>query len=366
MARRPRGRIISVFQDFANIYVYNYRENYITSMIVFFFRLQIPLTHPRTDGTAPRRHRDGRRFEKIYLCKYEECIYLNPNPPFPAPESVISLPPLDCLRFFEATARHESFALAADELGVSAAAVSRRRQPPPSATAVSHRIRTLEQHLDADLFERRRRSVRPCATRGRRPPRARAPHRASSRRARRRRRARSRPPRRGGFPARTRPRAQAPAHRAPTTAAPPARGRPPSRRHTEREPAPGGAGVDAHRAARAPLAVVRVLVGDEPPHLRVHREPARRRAVANASAELDAGAGLRVAPVLAQPHLARALVVFPQDAYPDSSAPHDYIRAVLEANPSRPRRRRGLFVAPGAFALYCLLGHAYTSQYASV
>ena len=160
MARRPRGRIISVFQDFANIYVYNYRENYITSMIVFFFRLQIPLTHPRTDGTAPRRHRDGRRFEKIYLCKYEECIYLNPNPPFPAPESVISLPPLDCLRFFEATARHESFALAADELGVSAAAVSRRRQPPPSAAAVSHR----RQPPPSATAVSRRRQPPPSAT----------------------------------------------------------------------------------------------------------------------------------------------------------------------------------------------------------
>ncbi len=60
---------------------------------------------------------------------------------------MIPLPPLDCLRFFEAAARHQSFALAADELGVSAA-------------AVGHRIRTLEQHLDAELFERRRRSVR--------------------------------------------------------------------------------------------------------------------------------------------------------------------------------------------------------------
>ena len=110
-------------------------------MIVFFFRLHIPLTHPRTDGTAPRRHRDGRRFEKIYLCKYEECIYLNPNPPFPAPESVISLPPLDCLRFFEAAARLRSFAHAGDELGVT----------PP---AVAHRIRMLESHLGAELFER--------------------------------------------------------------------------------------------------------------------------------------------------------------------------------------------------------------------
>ena len=37
---------------------------------------------------------------------------------------------------------------------------------------------------------------------------------------------------------------------------------------------------------------------------------------------------------------ARELVVFPQDAYPENSGAHDYTRAVLEANPSRPRRRR--------------------------
>ena len=29
----------------------------------------------------------------------------------------------------------------------------------------------------------------------------------------------------------------------------------------------------------------------------------------------------------------RRLVVFPQDAYPDHSGPHDYTRAVLSANP---------------------------------
>ena len=56
------------------------------------------------------------------------------------------LPPLDCLRFFEAAARHRSFAHAGKELGVT----------PP---AVAHRIRTLEDHLGAELFERRRRGV---------------------------------------------------------------------------------------------------------------------------------------------------------------------------------------------------------------
>ena len=58
----------------------------------------------------------------------------------------LHLPPLDSLRFFEATARHQSFVLAGKELGVTAA-------------AVGHRIRTLEKHLGAELFERRRRSV---------------------------------------------------------------------------------------------------------------------------------------------------------------------------------------------------------------
>ena len=57
------------------------------------------------------------------------------------------LPPLDSLRFFEAAARHQSFARAAAELGVTPA-------------AVAHRIRTLEQHLEIPLFDRSHRSVR--------------------------------------------------------------------------------------------------------------------------------------------------------------------------------------------------------------
>ena len=57
------------------------------------------------------------------------------------------LPPLDCLRFFEAAARHQSFALAAGELGVTPA-------------AVGHRIRMLEAHLQAALFIHRHRGVR--------------------------------------------------------------------------------------------------------------------------------------------------------------------------------------------------------------
>ena len=57
------------------------------------------------------------------------------------------LPPLECLRFFEVAARHESFAKAAAELSVS-----------PSA--VAYRVKTLEAHLGGALFERRQRSIR--------------------------------------------------------------------------------------------------------------------------------------------------------------------------------------------------------------
>ena len=69
-------------------------------------------------------------------------------------DSVPDLPPLDCLRFFDAAARHQSFARAAEELGVTPA-------------AVAHRVRMLENHLRAPLFSRRARSVR-LTLRGRR------------------------------------------------------------------------------------------------------------------------------------------------------------------------------------------------------
>ena len=58
-----------------------------------------------------------------------------------------SLPPLDCLPFFDAAARHQSFVRAAEELRVTAA-------------AVSHRVRMLEHHLRAPLFDRFHRGVR--------------------------------------------------------------------------------------------------------------------------------------------------------------------------------------------------------------
>ena len=58
------------------------------------------------------------------------------------------LPPLDCLRFFEAAARRESFVRAAGELGVTAA-------------GVAYRVKMLEEHLGHPLFDRLgRRGVR--------------------------------------------------------------------------------------------------------------------------------------------------------------------------------------------------------------
>jgi LysR family glycine cleavage system transcriptional activator/LysR family transcriptional regulator of beta-lactamase len=54
-----------------------------------------------------------------------------------------SLPPLNALRAFEASARHVSFTAAASELGVSQAAVSRF-------------VRILEENLGVQLFERQR------------------------------------------------------------------------------------------------------------------------------------------------------------------------------------------------------------------
>ena len=56
------------------------------------------------------------------------------------------LPPLECLRFFEAAGRHQSFVRAAAEIGVTPA-------------AVAHRVRLLEKHLEVPLFDRRGRSV---------------------------------------------------------------------------------------------------------------------------------------------------------------------------------------------------------------
>ena len=61
--------------------------------------------------------------------------------------ALLLLPPLDSLRFFEAAARHQGFARAAEELGVTRA-------------GVAHRVRMLEKHLDVPLFDRHHRGVR--------------------------------------------------------------------------------------------------------------------------------------------------------------------------------------------------------------
>jgi DNA-binding transcriptional LysR family regulator len=56
------------------------------------------------------------------------------------------LPPLNALRAFEAAARHGGFVAAAEELGVTPA-------------AVSHQVKGLEEHLSLQLFVRHRRAV---------------------------------------------------------------------------------------------------------------------------------------------------------------------------------------------------------------
>ena len=53
----------------------------------------------------------------------------------------VGRPPLEAFRFFGVAGRHQSFAKAARELGVTSA-------------AVAHRVRTLEQYLGVELFER--------------------------------------------------------------------------------------------------------------------------------------------------------------------------------------------------------------------
>ena len=59
---------------------------------------------------------------------------------------MLSLPPLECLRFFEAAARCESFVRAARELDVTAA-------------AVAYRVKMLEDHVGHPLFDRVHRGV---------------------------------------------------------------------------------------------------------------------------------------------------------------------------------------------------------------
>ena len=56
-------------------------------------------------------------------------------------DKVASRPPLEVFRFFDVAGRHQSFAKAARELGVTSG-------------AVAHRVRTLEHYLGEQLFER--------------------------------------------------------------------------------------------------------------------------------------------------------------------------------------------------------------------
>src|SRR5574337_2182094 len=73
-------------------------------------------------------------------------ILSQPMDEYRSPIGSRRLPPLAALRTFEAAARHQSFRAAADELAVT-------------ATAVSHQIRQLEQRLGVVLFERQARGV---------------------------------------------------------------------------------------------------------------------------------------------------------------------------------------------------------------
>ncbi len=57
------------------------------------------------------------------------------------------LPPLKALRIFEVAARTENFAMAAEELFLT-------------ASAVSHQVKALEEHLGVKLFERSKRNVK--------------------------------------------------------------------------------------------------------------------------------------------------------------------------------------------------------------
>ena len=56
------------------------------------------------------------------------------------------LPPLSALRAFEAAARHMSFRVAAEELGLT-------------QSAISHQVAALEQHFGARLFDRAGRRI---------------------------------------------------------------------------------------------------------------------------------------------------------------------------------------------------------------
>ena len=103
--------------------------------------------HARKGEPALRRDFLGRSFEKDAFVHMRRTYLSGPDPTVRRTR-IRETPAASRLRgrFFEAAARHRSFVCAAEELGVT----------PP---AVGHRIRILEAHLGAELFERRRRGV---------------------------------------------------------------------------------------------------------------------------------------------------------------------------------------------------------------
>ena len=143
----------------------------------------LPCTHTSAASHRARSVPAG-VLNKINLCNWEEHICLSPERPVPAPEPVISLPPLDCLRFFESAARLRSFAHARAHRprparGLRGPAPARRGPLPPLAPACLPRPPSRARseapaaHLRPALLPHRTR--RPALRRG---PRAGAPLRA--------------------------------------------------------------------------------------------------------------------------------------------------------------------------------------------
>ncbi len=77
-----------------------------------------------------------------------QTIIFQQNDEYYSPEKTVirRLPPLNSLRVFESAARHESFAAAAEELFIT-------------ASAVSHQVKALERYLGLKLFNRLNRKV---------------------------------------------------------------------------------------------------------------------------------------------------------------------------------------------------------------
>ena len=151
-------------------------------------------------------HRPDRRIENLHLFKCEERSRRTPGRRFPAPESVLSLPPLDCPRLFEAPARLRSFAHARAHRprparGLRGPAPARRGPLPLLAPACLPRPPSRARseapaaHLRPALLPHR--TPRPALRRG---PRAGAPVRADRARHRARTTRRIEPAGPGGGP----------------------------------------------------------------------------------------------------------------------------------------------------------------------